>query len=325
MNTPAHRVIFTYGGGRFGNQVLRFLHWMAWAREHAAEVEVLNLAFWPFAPFFDAWRGNPGCVFPSADPRVNRLARWAGRVPRLRRTWSGRQRVQRAVQSAGHWMPGWQAIDRDVARGERVDLDDPAVLAEVRRRRVTTCCGWEISSWRLIEKHGAALRGFFRPAAEFDAAAAAFVDKLRQRHDLLIGVFIRQSDYRVWNDGRFHFQTKRYAEWLRQLLALHPEQRVAFVVASEEQQDPACLAGLPCYFASGSVNAGGHWFASWAELSRCDLIVTPPSTFSATAAFVGGIPLWPVVSADQNMRPDQRIVDGITGAARHAEFRCAVK
>jgi hypothetical protein len=85
------------------------------------------------------------------------------------------------------------------------------------------------------------------------------------------------------------------------------------------------FAGLPCFFATGTLNAGGHWFESWVELSQCDVIVTPPSTFSATAAFVGGVPLWPVLSADQMMAPEQRIEDGMVGAARHPLFSRSVK
>jgi hypothetical protein len=325
MKTPAHRVIYTHGGGRLGNQVVRFAHWIAWARAHETEVEVLNLAFWPFARYFGVWREHPGCVFPVRDGNADGLARRVATHPRLSSAMEGRNRLQRAVQAAGRWLPGWQSIELDIAGGESLDLDDPAFLARVRRRAVTTCCGWKIASWRLVAEHTTELRALFRPALEFEKSAANFIDGLRQRHDVVIGVFMRQSDYREWRGGRFYFSTAQYAAWIRQLIDLHAGKRVAVVIASEVRQDPAVFEGLPCFFASGTLNAGGHWFESWVELSLCDVIVTPPSTFSATAAFLGGLALWPVVSADQVMSFDQIIEDGMVGAARDPVFSCSVK
>lgn len=326
MKAPPCQVIYTHGGGRLGNQVMRFVHWMAWTRTHAPQVEVLNFAFWPFAGYFALWREHPGCVFPVRGGLADWLARrYRGLPGRWQTSLESGNRLPRKVQASGHWWPGWQAVDLDVAREESIDLDDPAFLERVTRRAVTTCCGWKIASWRLVAEQQAELRGFFRPAAEFERPATEFIAQLRRRHDLLIGVLIRQSDYVSWNDGRFYFTTAQYAAWIRQLLDLHPGKRVAFVIASEEWQDPALFEGLPCFPATGNPGTDGHWFEKWVELSLCDFIVSPPSTFSATASFLGGVPLWPVVSANQMMALDQRLEDGMVGAARHPLFSQSVK
>lgn len=326
MTVPPHMVIYTHGGGRLGNQVMRFAHWMAWARAHAGEVEVLNLAFWPFAQYFTVWREHPACVFPLRAGRTDRLARWRTALPPWLRTWGEeRCRLQRVVQAAGRWHPGWQAVALDDVRGESIDLGDPKFMMHIARRPVTTCSGWKIASWRLLGEQQAQLREFFRPAPEFAQRPAEFIAALRQQHDIVIGMLIRQSDYRVWDDGRFYFSTAKYAEWIRQLLDLHSGQRVAVVVASEDWQDPAFFAGLPVYLATGNPRAGGHWFENWIELSLCDFVVSAPSTFSATAAFLGGVPLWPVVATDQAMAFDQLMGDGMVGAARHPVFSRSVK
>ena len=326
MRRPAHQLIYTHGGGRLGNQVLRFAHWMAWARGHEGEVEVLNFAFWPFASYFALWREHPGCVFPVRPGRADWLARQRARLPRgLQRRFEERSRLQRLVQGVGRWLPTWQAIELDIPHGERLDLDDDAVFARVARNPVTTCCGWRIDTWSQVAAQESKLRSFFRPAPEFLQVAQEFIGRIRQQHDLVVGVFIRQSDYREWNEGRFCFSSAAYAGWMRQLLDLHAGRRVAFVVASEVHQDPAVFTGLPYHFATGTANVGGNWFESWVELSLCDFIVSPPSTFSATAAVLGRIPIWPVLSGDQAMAFDQVIADGLVGAARHPVFSLAVK
>src|SRR4051812_24420766 len=115
MNPPRHTVIYTHGGGRLGNQVMRFAHWMAWAGAHASEVEVINFAFWPFAHYFAVWRDHPGCVYPLRKGRADWLARRRAGLPRRVREWTEeRSRLQRVVQAAGHWRPGWQAIELDI-------------------------------------------------------------------------------------------------------------------------------------------------------------------------------------------------------------------
>ena len=132
------QVIYTHGGGRLGNQVLRFAHWMAWALEHAGEVEVLNFAFWPYARDFETWRAHPGCVFPLRAGRADRLAvRHAAAPAWMRRRLEKKTRLGRIVQAAGHAWPGWQAVDLDIVREENLKLDTN-FLARVRRRAVTT-------------------------------------------------------------------------------------------------------------------------------------------------------------------------------------------
>lgn len=247
-------------------------------------------------------------------------------LPGRLRQWSEtKTRLPRAVQSVGGWWPSWQSVTLDIVREESLDLADRAFYARVTRRRITTCCGWRIACWDLVATQQEELRSFFRPAPEFERRAADFVGELRANHDVIVGLFIRQSDYREWNDGRFYFSTESYVVWLRQLLDLYQGKRVAFVIASEERQAEALFAGLPVYFATGTPNAGGHWFESWVELSCCDVIVSPPSTFSATAAFLGDLPIWPLVAGDQALAFDQLIPDGMIGASRHPVFGLAVK
>lgn len=326
MTTPPHTVIYTHGAGRLGNQILRFAHWMAWVRAQEGQVEVLDLAFWPYADYFAMWREYPGCVFPARPGRADRLARWRAALPGwLRQRSENRDRLPRIVHAAGRWRPGWQAIALGNGEGEVIDLGDPAFFTRVARCAVTTCSGWKISSWRLFAEQQAELREFFRPAPEFARRAQEFMAPLRARHDVVAGLLIRQSDYRTWADGSFFFPTPTYVAWIRQLLDLHPGRRVAVVVASEEWQDPALFAGLPCHFATGCVGAGGHWFENFAELSLCDFVISAPSTFGAAAAFVGAVPLWPVATADQKLSFDQLLHDGMAGAARHPVFSRSVK
>lgn len=325
MKSRRHRVIYTHGGGRLGNQVMRFVHWMAWANSHYDDVEVLNFAFWPFAQYFTLWRDHPGCIYPVRQGMADNLARRGMAIPRVRSAIQAQNRLPRMLHAAGRWLPGWQSIKLDISGGENLNLEDSQFLDCVAGCHVTIFSGWKVACWQKVAKQQEQLRGFFRPCAEFERPAENFISDLRRRHDFLIGVLIRQSDYTEWENGRFYFTTQRYAAWIRQVLELYPAKRAAVIIAAEVRQDISLFSGLPCVQATGNPGEGGHWFEKWVELSMCDLIVTPPSTFSATAAFRGNVPLLPIVSLDQEIRGDQRIDDGMVGAARHPEFSRSVK
>lgn len=312
-------IIYTHGGGRLGNQIIRLAHWLAWTRAHPGAVNVIDMGFWRYAKYFSRWCEQPGCAFPQASMTANVMAILQGLMPEgilSRAEW----RFQHLVHAGGRHWPGGGSIALNDAQEESFALDDPAFLKAVTSRRVTTCSGWKIASWRLVAEQQAELREFFRPKPPWMKFAADFIAGLRGKNDLVVGVLIRQSDYRTWNQGRFYFPTDRYVAWIRQLLDLHVGRRVAVVVASEEWQDPAAFAGLPVHLATGNPRAGGHWFENWVELSLCDLVLTAPSTFSVTAAFLGAVPLWPVSATDQNLAPGQVLRDPLIDASRHADF-----
>lgn len=320
-----HTVVYSHGGGRLGNQVIRFVHWIAWAAEHP-DLEVLDLAFWPYARLFATWSASPACRYPIRDSPAGTLARTIGGLPAvLRDPIEKNVRLQRFAHGASRLFPGWRRIELDEAGGEAIDLADPAFLAGVRARPVTVCRGWRFASWPLVARHQAAIRSLFAPAPEYAGPAEDFVARLRSQFDVVAGILIRQTDYREWGGGRFFRTAPEYAAWMQRVAALFPGRRVAFVAAADAPQADADFAGLSCFFTHGSAGRGGHWFDSFAALARCDFILSVPSTFAACAAYAGNIPLWPLDLPDDELSADQMLREPLTGAAAHPVFSEAVK
>lgn len=318
-------LIYTHGGGRLGNQLLRFAHWIAWALEHEREVEVIDFAFWPFAELFAHWNEFPGCLFPSRPSCASRIASIVQGLPlRWRRPIQNGHRIPRLLHGVGGWFPGWQAIELNDAVGEHVELDDPAFLLRIRDRPVTTCAGWKFSTWRAVEAHEPALRPLFRPASAWMERGLQFMESIRSKHDCVVGILIRQTDYRAWRDGRFYYPTEQYARWIKELLDLRTGRNPAIVIACDERQDPRAFSGLPYFFSKGAFNEGGHWFESLVALSLCDVILSPPSTFAAAAAFIGNVPLLPLIEGRQELAQAQILPAGLAQAARHPVFSLAV-
>lgn len=318
-------LVYTKGGGRFGNQLIRFLHWMAWARENEGRVRVVDLAFWQYANFFSFWRKHPGCVVPFPSRSVDKLARLRLGLPeRLRRPIDKNVRLQRVVHLLSHLWPTCHTISLDDQRGERVDLNDPAFLERVMRYPVVTLSGWQAAGWQLVAKDQEVARRHFVPDPASSRLATDLIASLRSRYDLLIGVLIRQGDYRRWLGGRFYFDSAQYGTWVRQLRDIYAGKSLGVVLACDEHQDMEYFKGLPCYLSPGSVNRGGHWFESFAVLSSCDIVVCPPSTFAASAAFIRDIPIWPLKNAGQELDESQLMSNALLDAAVDPTFCMAV-
>jgi hypothetical protein len=172
----------------------------------------------------------------------------------------------------------------------------------------------------MLARHQDAVRALLQPAREHAACAATVVGALRRRHGFVIGVHLRQGDYRGWHAGRFLFSSAHYREWIRQALDLYGAQNPAVVLVSDEPV--AGIGGAERLVVRADT---GSAMDDWAVLAQCDVILCPPSTFPATAAFVGGRPLWPVTQAGQVLDRAQILTDGLFGAARHPEFSLAVR
>jgi hypothetical protein len=206
-----------------------------------------------------------------------------------------------------------------------VNLEDPAFVERARSARYLVCAGWEYSCWSWLERHAEEVRRSFTPLPLYRDLASAFIADLRGRYDVLVGLFARRGDYETFFDGRFHYSWNDYARWVREAVEHYPGKRVVIVAAGDDTFPREAFNGLPVVFTTGSINGGGHWLESFLELALCDILLGPPSTFVACAAFYGDKPWWPLRSANQSLRADQILTRHIFEAACDPELALAVR
>jgi hypothetical protein len=178
------------------------------------------------------------------------------------------------------------------------DLDAPEEVADLQRRRLVLLKGWLFRNRSAVKRHAALIRDFFRPIPTARMEANRIVDTARKEGDLLVGVHVRHRDYRDFMDGKYFYSFATYANLMRSLAAMVTPRRAAFLVCSDETQDRSVVGDLPV-----TLSTLGPVQDLWA-LSRCDLLIGPPSTFSAWAAFLGRTPLWQV--EDPHREPDRK-------------------
>ena len=124
------------------------------------------------------------------------------------------------------------------------------------------------------------------------------LQRLRAAADVVVGVHVRQGDYRTWRNGKYFFNPARYADWMREMAGLFPGRRAAFLICSDEPRNASEFPGITVELGAGSA------LADLCALAGCDYIIGPQSTYTQWASFYGNKPLLLLQSAADRLELD---------------------
>jgi hypothetical protein len=189
---------------------------------------------------------------------------------------------------AGALVPGGKSLDirKTVDAADGVyDLNSFEFTALLKKYTMLAVKGWKFRDNINLVRYHTEIAQYFQPVEQIRNGAELALSKARSLGDMVIGVHIRQGDYRGWKNGSHYFETEQYAHWMKNIAALDKSKKTAFMVCSSDPVDPACFRGLDVIMGPGSVIGDLH------ALSLCDRLMGPPSTFSAWASFHGRKPL----------------------------------
>lgn len=303
-------VVISAKYGRLANRLFLFAHFVAWANEY--QLSVANIAIDEYAHYFENLSPDLLCRFPkrgSALPSTRRAREvlYATRLafgPGERRQHEALHGLLRGSKSRAakatlrlllRVRPSIQPIWKKVAwrgwarfvvleDGEALRLDE-SFVALADRTPLLLVEGWEFRNDELLFRHREVIRDFFAPVASVRRAVERFIEEVRADCDLLVGVHIRQGDYRIWMDGQFYFPPEAFVEIMKRTRDKYPERNVKFLVCSDEPQCLDRFGGLRVRLGPGDPVQDMHAFA------ECDFLLGPPSTFTLWASFVGKVPI----------------------------------
>ena len=142
-----------------------------------------------------------------------------------------------------------------------------------------------------MKKHGDKIRAYFRPVEKYENVSRDAIDSPRREADIVIGVHIRQGDYRGWKGWQIFFP----AVALRGVDASNwpcTNRKVVFFVCSDEPRSLGEFPGLTVSLGTDSPVSDIY------ALARCDYILGTKSTFSQWPSFYGEKPLLQVQGTD---------------------------
>jgi hypothetical protein len=238
-----HTVIVLQRVGRLGNQIGLLANLITLSL--ATGFRVCHPALGSYANYFKGTAGNLFCCYPPSSRQ-----RRSPHGPLLRSTMHNicrvldRSGILRLVLPGRTFTSDYQSL---------VEMTQPSFSAMVRGGRFTFLTkGW-FFRYRQVQRDNflREVRSFFALAEPYASNVAQLVERARTGCDILIGVHIRQTDFKEHAGGRYYFSTAHYARLMRHCQRLFQPAKVGFLVVSDEPHDSSDFPSLHCTFGSG--------------------------------------------------------------------------
>lgn len=275
--------------GQLGNRLYLSAHLMAAGIEHG--VDVANPCFAEYAHLFPATSRDLWCRLsrehlhaesPAVQaPSLNKRRRLSWTVANLAKVW----------KSVGS--NRWPFHILQLSNDEAYDLASTEFASLAQSERHVLVRGWLYRSERLLQKHADRIREFYEIASHHRELVDHKIERCRQSSDVVIGIHIRQGDYKTFLGGRYYYTNEQYADVMRSAREQLSGQRVSFLVCGNGQFSASDFGDL-------DVHVGpGHMVEDMYALAETDALIGPPSTFTGWASFYGQTPLVSLERADQ--------------------------
>ena len=137
-----------------------------------------------------------------------------------------------------------------------------------------------------LEKYREEVREYFKPRKDIKETVINNIKNLREKYKNLIGVHIRQGDYKTWRGGAYYITQTRVREILDEYLktTCSNASEICFVITSDGSVDTSLFSGLNTLISKESAIHDLFLLAS------TNLIIGSNSTFGAFASYYGNIP-----------------------------------
>ncbi len=145
--------------------------------------------------------------------------------------------------------------------------------------------GWLFRNPRGLEEYRDEIVEAFRPREWIEESVTSFLqDKADYTH--IVGVHIRQGDYKTFKDGRYLINENRTREIIEEYIRIAGvvKDKTFFIICSDGKVDEKAFTGLN--FAVSKLTAVEDLFL----LSKTNAIIGSDSSFGAFAAYIGNIP-----------------------------------
>ncbi|NVO02182.1 MAG: alpha-1,2-fucosyltransferase [Bacteroidetes bacterium] len=267
---------YIVSGGWLANKLFIFANFIAWAEEH--KIEISFPSFKKYAHFFitSSHIYNPN--ISSQNKNVNKpsskfslfLVDLGYRIARI----CFRLKLNNNIVSCYY-----------LDHGKELLMDDQH-FSQMKKSKVAFFQGWLFRvPTEIFQKHKNKVKEHFQITRNNAETIDRILNPLFGPNNLIIGVHIRQGDYKTFENGKYYYSKDIYNKQMQQIILLFASKNVKFLICSDEKQYEKDFPGLEVFISNE------HYITDLYILSRCNFIIGPPSSFSMWASFYGNVPL----------------------------------
>jgi hypothetical protein len=180
----------------------------------------------------------------------------------------------------------WKLKDRLNDRIECFENFDPTFdLQKLDTNKSYELKGFHFSSGELAFKHRSQICDILRFRNSEVLPIENLINEAKKRYDILLGVHIRQKDYKSFYDGKFYLAPDQYLQSVEHFKSMQlPSQKIGVVICSDDRDALQKLQDKhPDY-----LYPKGNIVQDMYALSNCDYIIGPKATTMSTwASFIG--------------------------------------
>lgn len=270
-------VILKHGGGELANQLWNYVSIYAYALEKGITVQ--NPSFFEYHPYFR---------FIDHEIATTKIfSFWfrdfSGRRSSLRnRFWRFIYALYSKMVASLH--PS-SLVSSENVKSERAYLP-PTKEMEFPNKETLYFLGWLFRNPTGLAKWRNSLIGAFAPNESILNRADMLIESLRKTSETVIGLHIRQGDYKIFKDGRYLISQSRVRQIVDEFLSLRDidPNKATILITSDGPIDQDVFKGLNICISKE--NAVTDLFL----LSKTDAILSSDSSFGAFASWYGNIP-----------------------------------
>ncbi len=274
-------LIISLKSGQLGNRLELFARIIAYAREKG--LTVINPSFDEYASFFKYPSQSLFCHYPPKKSVL--VTAWLRKLMYLLHVYAAKTVIVLNVNNSLFACVSLKLSDRwDIARN---GLPNSSFV---------WLHGWKFRTKDLCTKHQEEIRRYFTPKDVYKNNIDKLFSVISQEYDLVIGIHVRQGDYRSFQGGRYYYSSEEYKSFIEQISSLFPQKRVRFLVCSNTVQNIGIFENLNIAYGSG------HFIEDLYLLSLCKYLFGPPSTYTKWASFYGKVPLCVIENKYQSLQ-----------------------
>lgn len=151
--------------------------------------------------------------------------------------------------------------------------------------------GWLFRNKDGLEKFRREVTHAFRPAKEYQEKLDNFTGTLDPNH-FKVAIHIRRTDYKTHLNGKYYYEIEEYKKVMKMIIEKYKAKNIFFIIFSDE---PRTLEEFKEFKDNVILSPFLEDFVvDLFLISKCDLIVGPPSSFTQFAAWIGQKELRPI-------------------------------
>lgn len=281
-NPMKNGIIIQHGGGELANQLWNFASVYAYCREKG--VECRNYSFFEYGHYFNIPVKNNIIELIFFRPFTEHYKR---RNSFKTRFW---RFVYKIYAKTVVFLFRSRVVSSININGEKYQLpptqEDPKLETLANDNNTLYFTGWLFRNRDGMSKYKKEIINYLKPKEQFTAPAEKIIADAKNKYKNIIGVHIRQTDYRTHKNGKYFISHERVHEILREYVAISNKklQETLFIVTSDEPIDGNIFKDL------NIITNKGNAVEDLYVLSLCDVIIGSNSSFGNFAAYYGDKP-----------------------------------